>query len=142
MYVRVCLRICFFYFAIQCKSCFLPSLCFSSQSSVSLTFSSFHCSLSSPLTHVGNVITFRGCGEGKRGIMVGGKEGGKRETLKRTWGRGRKRHLYVYPITTPASPKSPSKRTDARALKIATSIPPPLCVCVCLLSYEKSASQQ
>lgn len=100
------------------------SLCFSSQSSVSLTFSLFHCSLSSPLTQVGNVITFRGCGEGKEGDHVGG--GG---ALNRTWGRGRKKHLYVYPITTPASPKSPSKRTDAHALKIATSIPPPRCVC-------------
>ncbi len=128
MYVCVCLRICFFYFSIQCKSCFLPSLCFSSQSSVSLTFSSFHSSLSSPLTHVGNVITFGGCSEGKEGDH-GGRKRREVGALKRTWGRGRKRHLYVYPITIPASPKSPSKRTGARALKIATSTLPRVCVC-------------
>lgn len=85
--------------------------------------------LSSPLTHVGNVIMFRSWTEAKTGSLVGGKEG-VNESLEQTWGRGRKSHWYVYPITTPASPKSPSQRIDARTLKIATSIPPPLCVLV------------
>lgn len=89
--------------------------------------------LSSPLTHVRIVITFGGSGEGKKGSAVGGKRGW--ESLKWTWGKGRKKHLYVYPITTPASPKSPSQRTDAHALKIATSIPPPPCVYVCWLQW-------
>lgn len=76
MYVFCVCTFAFLFFFIQCKSCFLPFLCFSSQSSVSLTFSSFHCSLSSPLTHVGNVITFGGCGEGKEGDHGGGRRRG------------------------------------------------------------------
>lgn len=127
MLMHVSMLLCsVFLFFVWCESSFLPRLCFSSQSSVPLTFSSFHCSLSLFTPHsCRNCNHVRGSGEGKKGSMVGGKGRGERESLKWTWGRGRKRHLYVYPITTPACPKSPSQRTDTRALKIATSIPPP-----------------
>lgn len=56
------------------------------------------------LAHVGNVITFWG--------LCWGEKRGEKE-FKGTWCRERKRHLYVYPITTPACPKSPLQRTDA-----------------------------
>lgn len=69
MYMRV-------HFYFSSRAVFYP-LCFSSQSSVSLSLlHSTALPLSSPLTCVGNVITFGGCSEGKRGIMVGGKEVG------------------------------------------------------------------
>ena len=120
-----CVSLHLFVFSSSARAVFYP-LCFS-KSIIGLSHFFFIplFSLSSPLTHVGNVITFGGCGGG----------GGEGETLKQTWGRERKRHLYVYPITTPASPKSPSQRTDARTLKIATSIPPPLCAHVCWLQW-------
>jgi len=80
-------------------------------------------SLCSLLTHVANVIMFRGWTEAKPRSLVGGREGGQ-WGFGANVGRGRKSHWYVYPITTLASPKSPSQRMDARALKIATSILP------------------
>lgn len=82
--------------------------------------------LSALLTPVGNVITFRGWTRAKMGSLVEGKErANERVWTQGMWGRGSNSLWYVYPITTQASPKSPSRRMNARALKIATSIPPP-----------------
>lgn len=57
-----------------------------------------------PSLMFGNVITFHG--------LCRGEKRGEKE-FKGTWCRERKRHLYVYPITTPACPKSPSQRAHA-----------------------------
>lgn len=94
--------------------------------SLSLFISPHPNALSALLTPVGNVITFRGWTRAKMGSLVGGKErANERVWTQGMWGRGSNSLWYVYPITTQASPKSPSRRMNAHALKIATSIPPP-----------------
>lgn len=124
MYICVSLCICFI-FPSSARAVFYPLFMFF-KSIICLSHFFFI-----PLLALFTPYSSRKCNhvQGLRWGERGGSCGGWGGALNRTWGRGRKKHLYVYPITTPASPKSPSKRTDAHALKIATSIPPPRCVC-------------
>lgn len=91
-------------------------------------------SLFSPLTCVENIIPFNGWTGVKIGSLVGGKVGGK--WVSANVGKSeekRKRLLYLYPITTPASPKVTfAEKACTHSLKIATSIPPPPCACMCV----------
>lgn len=99
--------------------------------SLSLFFHSTAHSLPT-LAQVRNVITFEDCSEGKEGIHVCEEEGSFEQNRG---GRRRKRYLYVYPITTPASPKSPSTRTDAHSENSYLHPASCVCVCVCVLQW-------
>lgn len=114
--VCVCIYVCTFLCAegkcCKPKSRFLPPLCFSESIIYLCHFFFIPLSLFTPhscrkCNHVQGAASRE---------SEGSCEKGQGETLKRMWGRERKRHLYVYPITTPASPKSPSQGTDAHAL--------------------------
>lgn len=104
MHVRMRLCSVFLFFFVWCKSGFLPLLCFSSQSSVPLTFSSFLCSLSSPLTHVGIVITFGALVRERRGAWWVERGGGVGE-FEVNVGKRKKKAFVCVPNYHSSQPK-------------------------------------
>lgn len=118
--------------SIQCKSCFLPSLCFS-KSIICLSHFFFIPLLSLFTPHSCRKCNHvRGCGEGKEGDHGGRKRGGKKRDFEANVGKRKKKAFVCVPNYHSSQPKV-TFAENGRTRSQNSYFHPASSVCVCVL---------